>query len=87
MMQRRLRWFRGWSAPAIGRAIQDLRIARDWNQEELAERVDSSRATISRMERGGSVANTLVVRVLDELGYELVIIPKGVVVRLEEADK
>ena len=51
----------------VGYLIQHVRASKRLDQTELAERVGTSRATISRLERGKSVASETILTVLAEL--------------------
>lgn len=41
------------------KTISDLRTARKWSQERLAEELGVDQATVSRMERGGHMSQTV----------------------------
>jgi DNA-binding XRE family transcriptional regulator len=68
----------------LGRLVREVRRERGLQQAELAELVQVSRMTISRLERGGDVAVGTVLRALSECGYALAVAPKFVKLRAEE---
>jgi DNA-binding XRE family transcriptional regulator len=74
------RFFRARTAEALGRALKQVRAEHDMTQGELAHAIESSRPTISRMERGSSVASDVVLAALARCGYELVVVPRGAVI-------
>lgn len=77
-------WYRARTRHAIGSAVQDIRRASDVNQTLLARKIGSSRPTISRMERGEAVSVDTVLDALAALGYEIVVVPRGRMIRVEE---
>lgn len=66
----------------FGRVIRELREARGWSQEELAHRVNTSTANISRIETGKHGASeTLKTLLAIEFGYrvyQLIALAEGV---------
>ena len=63
---------------AVGAAIRDARLKAGLTQAELAQRVDTSREWVVRLERGSREGTELglVLRVLRELGLSLTIEPR-----------
>lgn len=61
-----------------GDAIRTLRKQKGWTQNDLAERLNVNRITISNMEKGahGTSIDT-VMKSLAWLGYKTVIVPKN----------
>jgi len=58
----------------LGRQILDLRLAHGWTQEELAQRVGTRQANISRLENGLlNPSVDLLQKVADALGAELIV--------------
>lgn len=47
----------------VGNAVRAYRLARGWSQEDLARRAVTCGGTISRLERGGSVARNSLLRI------------------------
>lgn len=79
-------WYRVRSVTALGDAVAEVRKSARLTQADAGRRVGSSRPTISRMERGEPVSTATVLDVLAEAGYELLIVPRGARVRVEEPD-
>jgi len=77
-------WYRARSAAALGAAIQGARQDAGLNQAELAERADTSRPTVSRLERGQVVTTATLLDTVAACGYELVVVPRGARVRVED---
>lgn len=69
-------WFRARSPHALGTAVASARRARGLTQTELAGRTSSSRATVSRLERGGSTTTDTLLDALARCGYEVVVVPR-----------
>ena len=61
---------------ALGGAIRRARRERGLQQADLAERLDVSRMTVSRLERGEAVSVDPALRALAECGVALVAVPK-----------
>lgn len=61
---------------ALGRAVRTARRDRGLQQVDLAERLNVSRMTVSRMERGEAVSVDTVLRALAECGMALAVVPK-----------
>ena len=78
-------WTNAYSTDDIGKHLARLRGARGLHQDELADRLGVSRATISSMENGGAVSVQLVVRAMSVLGSRVVIAPKDATVIVTEA--
>lgn len=52
----------------LGRRLEDIRLARNINQTQLAKEAGVSRRTITRLENGGGVSLDTVIRVMLALG-------------------
>jgi transcriptional regulator with XRE-family HTH domain len=70
-------WFRGRTTAAIGEAVHELRVGNHESQEQFAQSIGSSRATVSRLERGESVTDDVLLAALARLGHEIAIVPRG----------
>jgi len=70
----------------LGRAVKEMRLVRGLRQDELAQRVNVARMTISRMENGQDVNMRTVIDALSECGAEIVVVPKGTPLRLGHPD-
>lgn len=66
----------------LGLQVAELRKERGWQQDELAERTNVSRMTISRLENGENVGIETVLRALSELGEMVLLAPKNVRVQV-----
>jgi len=67
----------------FGAAVKTLREKSGENQSEFAERASTSRATISRLERYGAVSLGVAITAVNDLGYEIVIVPRGAMITVE----
>jgi transcriptional regulator with XRE-family HTH domain len=74
---------------AIGRSIREARKRRKVTQYEAAKAAGIGRSTLSQIENGAiqDIGIRKVIRVLDFLGLELVIRPRGAPPTLEELRK
>lgn len=58
----------------LGRQILDLRLAHGWTQKELAQRIGTKQANISRLENGQlNPSVDMLQKVADALGAELIV--------------
>lgn len=55
----------------VGNAVRAYRLARGWTQEELARRAVTCGGTVSRLERGESVAHNSLLRIARALRVKL----------------
>lgn len=76
-MQTNQPWYHGKTRQEIASALRQIRTESDITQEQLATILDSSRATISRLERDQDVSLELAVKAFRALGYQLVAVPFG----------
>ncbi len=83
MTQNIVLWFRARCLRDFGAAVKTLREKSGENQSEFATRVSTSRATISRLERHGEVSLGTAMTAVNDLGYEIVIVPRGAVITVE----
>lgn len=58
-------------AESYGTAIKRLRDERKWTQEELRERANVSRETLSRAENGGNVGVLILYQIADALDVDI----------------
>jgi transcriptional regulator with XRE-family HTH domain len=77
-------WIRVNGSRNLGEALEQVRRETGLTQAELAERLDVTRTTVIDMEKGRPAAMRRLVDGLSILGYDLVIVPRGV--RVEVAD-
>lgn len=86
MTQPTVRWYRARTTGMLGAAPRDLRERNGRGQEELAAALGSSRSTVSRMERGRNTSTEVVLASAAELGYEILVVPRGAKVTIELPD-
>ena len=85
MSQERARlWYRARNTTALGAAIQTARHEAGFNQDELAERANTSRPTVSRLERGQVVTTTTLLDTAAACGYEIILVPRGARIHVED---
>ena len=77
-------WYRARSLNSLGTALSQARKDAGFDQNAMAEAINSSRPTISRMERGEAVSSATVWDAVARSGYEIIIVPRGAQVRIEE---
>jgi HTH-type transcriptional regulator/antitoxin HipB len=77
-------WYRVRSEESFGEALAEIRREAGLSQHELAQRVNVDRMTISRLENGIPTIFTRVFRILSLSGYDLIIVPRGSHVTVEE---
>lgn len=77
-------WYRARSQESLGHALAEIRKSAKVSQSEAAELTQSSRATISRMERGLPASSQTVMDLLEHAGYEVLLVPRGARVQVEE---
>lgn len=78
-----IRWYRARTKLALGQALQAIRQRAGATQEDLAGRAGTSRPHLSRVERGTSPQLDTLMAYVDVSGYELLLVPRGSVVRVE----
>jgi len=76
-------WYRARSVAALGLAVRGVREASAITQAQLAVRVRTSRATISRIERGAPASSETLLAALAACGYELVVMPRDASLQVE----
>ena len=77
-------WFRARSARTLGDALAEIRKRAGLSQSDAAELTGTSRPTVSRMERGLPVSSATVLELLEHARYEIVLVPRGARVVVEE---
>ncbi len=76
-------WYRARTLATLGLAAKGARESVGLTQAQFATRLGTSRATISRLERGGPVAVDTLVAALTVGGYEIVVVPREASVTVE----
>lgn len=81
-MTQKLPW--GWTrtSPDLGLLIRTARKSRGLSQDTLATELGVTRMTVSRLERGESVAIDTAIAALSLCGMTLIAVPKGADVRV-----
>lgn len=87
MQQRHELWYQGRTSQEVADAIRSAREGAGLTQVELAEKLHSSRSTIVRLENGKNVSFDLILQGLRVLGYQLVAVPFGSIVRVGDDDE
>lgn len=77
-------WYRVRTLTSLGAAIADLRRNAGLNQDEAARLAHASRPTLSRLERGASSSTAVILELLASTGYEVLLVPRGARVTVEE---
>ncbi|MEL7977736.1 helix-turn-helix transcriptional regulator [Isoptericola sp. F-RaC21] len=80
------RWFRARTPEALGTALRRAREVSGLSQEMLAQQAETSRPTVSRAERGSSIASGTVIDLATACGYEIVLVPRGARVTVASTD-
>lgn len=77
-------WFRARSPLSLGTALSEIRKQSGLSQSDAAQVTRTSRPTISRMERGLPVSSATMLDLLEHSRYEIVLVPRGYRVTVEE---
>lgn len=80
-------WFRVRSLQALGSALSEIRQAAGLSQSDAAEGTHTSRPTVSRMERGQQVSTATVIDMVAITGYDIVLVPRGARLQVEQEAK
>jgi transcriptional regulator with XRE-family HTH domain len=70
-------WYRTRSARDLGSALRSARMARSVTQAQFADLAALSRSTVQRLEHGSDVAISAVLTAVNEVGYEVILVPQG----------
>ncbi|MDR0283777.1 MAG: helix-turn-helix domain-containing protein [Propionibacteriaceae bacterium] len=77
-------WYRARTLLTLGTALADIRRTTGLSQSDAAEQTRTSRPTISRLERGHPVSTATVVDLLAATRYEILLVPRGSRVTIED---
>jgi transcriptional regulator with XRE-family HTH domain len=80
-------WQRARGAVGLGSALRRLREARGWTQSDLAELLGVDRTTVIRLEAGRNPAVRRLVDALSLLGADLLVVPRGARVTVEQPEQ
>ena len=75
-------WTNAYSYEDIGEFLREARRARGITQVEMARKLGFSSVTLSALETGKNVSAIKVDRYLQQLGFRMVIVPKGADVKV-----
>lgn len=78
-------WTNAYSCEDVGSLVKRARKDKGLTQEEFAESIGVSHATLSSLENGGNVSFHAAMRAISHLGMRLVIVPKNAPVHVEHA--
>ncbi|WP_019146965.1 helix-turn-helix domain-containing protein [Timonella senegalensis] len=70
-------WYRARTPELLGAAVTGAREDSHLTQTELAEHIDSSRPTLSRLESGKNSSTITLLNALAACGYEVIAVPRG----------
>ncbi|MDR3316433.1 MAG: helix-turn-helix domain-containing protein [Coriobacteriales bacterium] len=77
-------WTNSYSLKQTGAFLRNARKQKGYTQDEFAEMIGVSHATLSSFENGKNVSSVVMERVLSYLGFRLVIVPKTASVTVAE---
>lgn len=77
-------WTNSYSLEQTGDFFKRVRKEKGYTQQQFAERLGVSHATLSALENGGSVSTKTFEKAWQRLGLRLVLVPKSAMVRVTE---
>lgn len=77
-------WVNAFSLEQVGAFLKSARRERGYTQQEYAEVIGISRATLSSMENGTPVMSCHLEKALQFLGFRIVVVPKSARVIVDE---
>lgn len=77
-------WTNAYSYEDIGEFLREARRKHGITQVEMAKKLGFSSVTLSALETGKNVSAVKVDRYLQQLGFRMVIVPKGADVKVTE---
>lgn len=78
-------WTNVYGLDQLGSFLQKARKEKGYTQDEFAEIIGASHATLSALENGKSVSSQTLMRAVSDLGLKLVVLPKGAQAEVHEA--
>lgn len=72
-----MNWTNVYGLDQLGSFLQRTRKEKGYTQDEFAEIIGASHATLSALENGKSVSSQTLMRAVSDLGLKLVVLPKG----------
>lgn len=70
-------WTNAYSVQQLGAFVREVRKVKGYTQDDFAEVIGVSHATLSALENGRGVSSETLVRALGYLGLRLVVVPKA----------
>ncbi len=77
-------WTNSYSLEQTGAFFKRVRKEKGFTQQQFAERLGVSHATLSALENGGSVSTKTFEKAWQRLGLRLVLVPRGAMIRVTE---
>lgn len=71
-----MNWINAYSIEEIGAFLKRARREKGYTQDEFAELIGVSHATLSSLENGKNVSSHVLMRALNTLGMRLIVLPK-----------
>ena len=78
-----MQWTNAYSMEQLGPFLKDVRRAKGYTQDDFAELIGVSHATLSSLENGNHVSSKTLERAIGFLGLRLVVVPKNADVAVE----
>lgn len=72
-----MNWTNAYGLDQLGAFLKKTRREKGYTQDEFAEIIGASHATLSALENGKSVSSQTLMRAISDLGLKLVVLPKG----------
>ena len=72
-----MKWTNVYGLDQLGSFLQKTRKEKGYTQDEFAEIIGASHATLSALENGKGVSSQTLMRAISDLGLKLVVLPKG----------
>lgn len=79
-----MNWTNVYGLDQLGAFLRGARKEKGYTQDEFAEVIGASHATLSALENGKSVTSKTLMTAINDLGLRLVVLPKGESVRVGE---
>ena len=80
-----MKWTNVYGLDQLGSFLRRVRKEKGYTQDEFAEIIGASHATLSALENGKSVSSQTLMRAISDLGLKLVVLPKGAQAEVRES--
>lgn len=80
-----MKWTNVYGLDQLGSFLRRVRKEKGYTQDEFAEIIGASHATLSALENGKSVSSQTLMRAISDLGLKLVVLSKGAQAEVREA--